>query len=242
MSRIKNWLKAEFINGQTKFDWWFLAIGILVQIAAIVYTCLNPDGMSNSVIFWTSVSGLTGIIAVVLCAQGKLSFYVFGFIQLFTYVFAVAIPERLWGEVGENVFYFITMIIGVVIWIKHYRTKEDGSTSVKSKLLSKNGWFISLVILFASTVVLALVLAKTSDPLPWFDSITTTAPFIAQIFLMLGYKEQWAFWIVEDILSLIMFAILGNWIMIIQYAFWTVNCIYGWIKWERLAATSHEEM
>ena len=51
---------------------------------------------------------------------------------------------------------------------------------------------------------------------------------------MLGYREQWAFWIIEDILSLVMFIILSNWIMVAQYLFWTINCIYGLIKWSKL--------
>lgn len=231
---MKKWLRSEFMNGHTKFDWAFLALGILVQIAAIVYATLHPNGMTPPQVFWTSVSGITGIVSVVLCAQGKISFYLFGFIQLFTYVFAVAIPEKLWGEVGENIFYFITMIIGMIIWLKNYHT-VDGDAKVSAKKLGKIGWFFSLLLLAISTVVLALILAGTSDPLPWFDSITTTAPFIAQIFLMFGYRDQWAFWIIEDILSLVMFIVLGNWIMTVQYLFWTVNCVYGWYKWSKEA-------
>lgn len=236
---VKNWLKKEFVNGQTKFDWTFMITGILIQILAIVYTVFNPDGMSGSQVFWTSVSGITGIVSVVLCAQGKISFYVFGYIQLFSYVFAVAIPERLWGELWENVFYFVTMLIGMVIWIKNYKCNDDGA-KVESKKLSKHGIVLSVFVLIVSTIILALVLKGTSDPLPWFDSITTTAPFIAQIFLMLGYRDQWAYWIIEDILSFVMFVILGNWIMVAQYLFWTVNCVYGWYKWSKNATTRNE--
>ena len=225
-------MKNEFINGQTNCDWGFLIIGIIVQIAAIIYTIFNPDGMSNTQIFWTAISGITGILSVVLCAQGKISFYVFGYIQLFTYVFAVAIPERLWGELWENVFYFVTMIIGMIIWFKRYHCNESGSR-VASKKLSKWGWVASIALLVVSTVIVSLVLQNTSDPLPWFDSITTTAPFIAQIFLMFGYRDQWAFWVIEDILSLGMFIVLGNWIMVAQYLFWTINCVYGWYKWSK---------
>lgn len=232
MNKIKNILKTEFVNGQTKFDWWFLIVGILIQMAAIVYTVFNPDGMTQSQVFWTSVSGITGIVSVVLCAQGKISFYVFGYVQLFTYVFAVAIPERLWGELWENVFYFVTMLAGMFIWLKNYSNSENGA-KVKSKILTKTGWIVSIVALGISTIVLAIILQNTSDPLPWFDSITTTAPFIAQIFLMLGYRDQWAFWIIEDVLSLAMFIVLGNWIMVAQYLFWTINCIYGWLKWSK---------
>lgn len=231
--KIKDKLKAEFIDGQTKTDWIFLATGLIIQIAAIIFSYLHPDGMTPVQLFWTSVSGLTGIVSVVLCAQGKISFYIFGFIQLFTYVFAVALPAKLWGEVGENVFYFVTMVVGMVIWAKNYKLGTKGGAKVNPKILTVRGWIWSIVILIISTIGLALGLTYTSDPLPWFDSITTTAPFIAQIFLMFGYREQWAFWIIEDILSLGMFIILGNWIMVAQYLFWTINTIYGWIMWSR---------
>lgn len=233
MTKIKKWLRSEFISGQTKTDWLFLALGIAIQIVAIVITCLAPGDMTSAQIFWTSVSGLTGIVSVVLCAQGKISFYLFGFIQLFSYVFAVAIPEHLWGEVGENGFYFVTMIIGMFMWMKHYKTNEQGGAAVKSLKFTPSRWVIWLVVLVVSTVGLALALQYTNDPLPWFDSITTTAPFIAQILLMIGYREQWAFWLIEDVLSLGMFIVLGNWIMVAQYLFWTINTIYGWIKWSR---------
>ena len=73
-----------------------------------------------------------------------------------------------------------------------------------------------------------------NDPEPWLDSITTVIPLVGQILMVIGYKEQWAFWLVEDVISLIMFAILGNWIMMAQYIFWTSNCVYGYFKWRKI--------
>lgn len=234
---MKELLKKEFINGHKPFDYCFLALGIILQVIAIVYGFVtgNPDSII------TIISGLTGIISVVLCAEGKISFYLFGYVQLLTYVFGVAIPYALWGEVIENVFYFVTMIIGTVIWIKNYKVDGSNEARVTPKRLGAKGWIISIIALIVSFVAFGLVLTKIhivlpfleADPTPWFDSITTVAPFIGQIYLMLGYREQWAFWIIEDVLSLIMFIILGNWIMVAQYLFWTINCIYGWVKWSK---------
>lgn len=237
MNRIKSVLKSEFINGQTKFDWIFLVVGILMQIAAVVYGYFS--GTPDSAI--SIISALTGIVSVVLCAQGKISFYIFGYIQLLTYVFGIAIPLHLWGEVFENIFYFVTMIVGTVIWFKNYKKTDEDAIKIEPKKMGAKGWVISLVSLGISTVILAFILmhihewipSLEADPTPWFDSITTTAPFIAQIFLMLGYRDQWAFWVIEDVLSLIMFAILGNWVMVAMYLFWTINCGYGWYKWSK---------
>ena len=36
-----------------------------------------------------------------------------------------------------------------------------------------------------------------------------------------------------DVTSVVMFIILGNWVMVAQYIFWTINCIYGWVKWSK---------
>ena len=239
MYKVKNALKAEFINGRTVFDWIFLLCGILLQTFAIVYGFMSGNPES-----WVSiVSGLTGIVAVVLCAQGKISFYLFGYIQLLTYVFGIAIPFALWGEVIENIFYFVTMVYGTYIWFKNYKKKENGSTEIDAKKLSKKGWLISLSILIVGTIMTGILLTNAhiwfpsifpeADPTPWLDAITTIAPAVAQIFLMLGYRDQWFFWIIEDIISIVMFVILGSWVMVAQYLFWTINCIYGWYMWSK---------
>lgn len=237
MTKIKNILKSEFITGKTTFDWCFMGFGILLQIFAIWYGYHTgtPDSITSI------ISGITGIISVILCAQGKISFYLFGYIQLLTYVFGIAIPFSLWGEVGENIYYFITMIVGTCIWFKNYKTSDNSGSVVKSKRLNKKGWIICLAVFIIGTIALAYVLAHlhewipslSADPTPWLDSITTVAPFLAQILLMVGYREQWAFWVVEDIVSLVMFITLGSWVMVAQYLFWTINCVYGWVKWTK---------
>lgn len=227
-NNIKEILKSEFIIGQTWFDWAFLCFGILLQVFAIVYGFAigSPDNT------YSIISALTGIISVVLCAQGKISFYVFGYIQLLTYVFGVAIPNRLYGEIWENVFYFVTMVYGTYVWFKNYKTLETGKPiKIEGKVLTKKQSLNLVLTTIVGIAALALILTKTKDPVPFFDAVTTVSAVIAQILLMLGYREQWAGWIIEDIASIVMFIILKNWVMTAQYIFWTVNCIYGWIKW-----------
>lgn len=233
MERIKKWLKAEFINGQTTFDWVFLVFGLLLQVFAIVYGYVSgtPDNVASI------ISALTGVVSVVLCAQGKISFYLFGYIQLFTYVFGVALPNHLYGEIGENIFYVITMIIGMVIWAKNYKKVENDTDKVeiKAKELTPKNNLIMWGIMIVGIIILAIILNNTNDPVPFFDAVTTIPAFVAQILLMLGYREQWVGWIIEDISSVIMFVIIGNWVMVAQYVFWTINCVYGWIKWSKSA-------
>lgn len=221
-------MKAEFINGRTKFDWAFLGIGLLLQIIAIIYGYMT--GTPDSVI--SIICSIAGVISVVLCAQGKISFYLFAYIQMFTYTFGVAIPNHLWGEAWENLFYFITQTYGIYAWYKIYRIKQDNqSAEVKGKKLNGIGWIITMGTLVIGVTILTIVLNKTSDPQPFLDAISTIPAFIAQILMVLGYREQWLHWLIIDVASVIMFIAVGNWVMVAMFVFWTINCIYGWYKW-----------
>lgn len=227
---IKKVLKEEFVNGKTKFDWFFLGLGLVMQIIAIVYGYITntPDSLVSI------ISSISGVLSVVLCAQGKISFYVFGFVQLFTYVFGVAIPNKLWGEAWENLFYFVTMLYGIYAWTKIYNKRSDNKSSeVKAKKLNGIGWVITMGALIVGTAILTFVLKNTQDPLPFWDAISTVPAFIAQILMVLGYREQWLHWCIIDVASVIMFIMIGNWMMVAMFIFWTLNCIYGWYKWSK---------
>lgn len=202
-------------------DAWFMIILVCAQAITAIWA-------KNDVISF--ISGMAGIISVVLCSQKKLTFYLFGFIQLFTYCF-ICFQQHLWGEVIENWFYAITMIIGFGIWIKNYNKEKY---EVIPKSLSFNGKVTAGLIFMLGTLVTAFVLdIYTNDPYPWLDAISTVPAFIAQILMICGYKEQWRYWIIVDITSIIMWMIIGNPFMVVQFVLWTINCIYGIMKWEQ---------
>ena len=174
------------------------------------------------------ISGMTGIISVILCSQKKISFYVFGFIQLATYVYIV-IQEHLYGELVENIFYAVTMVVGIFIWIFNYNKVKY---EVKQKKLSDFGKYAWALVFVIGTYMTWLCLRMyTDDQLPLLDAISTVPAFIAQILMICCYKEQWAYWLIVYISSIVMWAIIGNPFMIVQFSLWTINCIYGAHKW-----------
>ena len=200
-------LKTEFINGRTAFDWGFLVLGLLLQVAAIIYGYMTgtPDGLISI------ICSISGVISVVFCAQGKISFYLFAYIQMFTYTFGVAIPNHLWGKAWENLFYFITQTYGIYAWYKIYRIKQENqSAEVKAKKLNIIGWLITMGGLAAGVTVLTIILHHTNDPLPFLDAISTIPAFIAQVLMCLGYREQWLHWLIIDVASVIMFVMVGK--------------------------------
>lgn len=220
------WLKNEFWNGYTSFERWFFASMIALQ--AIVY-CFAPDS-------WIGiVCGIAGCACVALTAKGKISSYIFNFIQMITYMI-ICWDAALYFEFGEQVFYFGACIVGVFLWNKNMNKNSDGTEQVKCQKMNLKQWLLVALATALTTALLGLfgdlVLGGT---LPYMDAFSVALAVIAQILMVLRYREQWAIWILIDITSLVMFVILGNWSMVAMYIAWTINAIYGWYNWTKLA-------
>ena len=220
------WLKNEFWNGYTLFEKIFLLSMVLLQI--IVY-CFVPDTPIGI------ICGIAGCICVVLTAKGKISSYIFNFIQMINYM-VICWDAALYLEFGEQVFYFIACIFGVILWKKNMTKNEDGTEQVKAKKFKFWQWLATISATLLGTVVLGwfgdVVLNST---LSYLDAATVALAVIAQLLMVWRYREQWAIWIAIDVFSLIMFIILGNWSMVAMYIAWTINALYGWYNWSKLS-------
>lgn len=238
MDRIKYVLLDEFVSGKTWFDWAFLGVGLALQILAIVMGFMAGTPDSPGLI----VSGIAGVVSVVLCSQGKISFYLFGFVQLFTYVFCFSIPNRLHGETVENAMYFITMLYGIYAWKKRYGANHERSDSleIRARKLGIRGNAVLFAGFCIGVVAYYLVLANvpmfgSMDSDPFMDSITSVPAYIAQILMVMGFREQWLYWFILDVGSIALAARAGSWVMTAQFVFWTLNCCYGFWNWTRMA-------
>lgn len=221
------WLKNEFWVGYTKFEKIFLAAMIALQ--AIVY-CFVPDSPIGI------ICGIAGCICVVLTAKGKISSYAFNFIQMITYMI-ICWDLALYLEFGEQVFYFIVCIYGVFAWKKNMQKNSDGTEQVKAKKFKLWQWLAAVAITIVSTGLLGYFGAEVlGSTMPYLDAMTVALAVIAQLLMVWRYREQWACWILIDMISLIMFIALGNWSMVAMYVAWTINAFYGWYNWTKLNA------
>ena len=222
-----NWLENEFWNGYTKFEKVFLLS--MVALQAIVY-CFVPDSLIGM------ICGVAGCICVVLTAKGKISSYIFNFIQMITYMI-ICWDLALYLEFGEQVFYFIVCIFGVFMWKKNMKKNEDGTEQVKAKKFKPWQWIVSVIVVALSTWLLGFFGAEVlGSTLPYLDAMTVALAVIAQLLMVCRYREQWACWILIDVVSLVMFIVLGEWSMVAMYVAWTINAFYGWYNWTKLNA------
>ena len=156
-------------------------------------------------------------------------FYWFGFAQLFTYV-ALCLQQKLYGEIAENAFYLATMLYGMYHWHKNY-DNEKLEVKTRSFNLEINLDVLSFTVI--GIVLLYITLSYTDDTQPFMDAITTVPAITAQILMILRYKESWFYWLIIDIGSIIMWINANDWCMVAQFIFWSINCMYGYYKWNK---------
>jgi nicotinamide mononucleotide transporter len=201
--------------------WLFLVTGLLVQIITF---CLIPHSP------WAMISGVFGICSVVLSAQGNILTFVFGFVQVATYTYLCCV-ERFYAEIAINIYYFVTMIYGVYCWRKRL---YDNTMQVQTRRLSPR--FVPLLtvaILVISFLTGWLLESYTDDPQPYLDAFTTIPAIVAQVLMVMAYREQWYLWLIVDALAVVMWLRAENYCMAAQYVFWCANCIYGYIQWSK---------
>lgn len=218
------WIKNEFWTGYNLFEKLFMLSMLLVQI--IVF-CIAPDTPLGV------ISGIAGVISVVLCAKGKISFYFIGFVQTISYLF-LAWQNRFYGEVIENIFYLVTMIWGIFVWKRNMEHNDDGTSDVKAKKFSVVQWVLAIIGTIISTVVMGYWLTTIGSAQAYTDAATNVMAIFAQLLMVRCYREQWIWWIIIDLFCIKMWFVAGNWSMVAMYIAWTANCIYGWYNWSKL--------
>lgn len=232
MEKIKNWLKNEFWVGYNLFEKLFLVSMLLLQI--VVYFIV-PDTVIGI------ISGIAGVISVVLCAKGKISFYFIGFVQTISYLY-LAWTNAFYGEVIENVFYLVTMVWGIFLWKKNMQKNEDGTSDVKAKKFNWWQWLISVVFTVIATVIMGYILDNIGSNQAYLDAATNVMAIFAQLLMIWRYREQWIWWVVIDVICMIMWFNVGNWSMVAMYIAWTINALYGWYNWSKLNKVQNKEV
>lgn len=201
----------------------FIIVGMVIQV--VTFLLMPHDS-------WLSLlSGCLGICSVCLAAQGNILTFVFGFAQVITYTY-LCVTQRFYGEIGINAYYFLTMIYGVVFWKKRLGKKEEGFEVTTRSLPRSLFAFIAAGTLAVSAATGWALAAWTDDTQPYLDAFTTVPALVAQVLMILVYREHWFIWLAVDILSVVLWLRAGDYCMTAQYAFWCANCLYGLRKWK----------
>ena len=212
------------------FDWSFLIAGWLVQVVVFLIAPAHPLSL---------VSGLLGITSVILCSQGNILTFFFGFGQILTYTYLCWL-ERFYAGIAMNAFYFVSQIYGIYAWRRLVRHADDNRSQVITPRNIPLPVFAVIIAAMAAVAALSgwLLSRYTDDTQPYMDALTTVVSVVAQVMLVMAIRQQWWLWLFVDVLFVAMWIIAGNGCMVAQYIFWCANCVYGLIRWRNLISNA----
>ena len=218
---------------------WFLIVGVIVT--NIVYSVLT-----GSLEVIGSVAGITGVLCVVLVAKGSIWNYAFGLVNVSLYAW-ISYKAALYGDAGLNALYYLPMqFIGWWQWRRRGAAVSDAEAGengvqVKARRMTP----LQRVLLAAVCVVLVVaggfLLRYLGDPQPFKDSATTILSIIAQALMALAFMEQWALWIITNIISVVMWSVCvargdaHSGVMVIMWIFYLLNSLNGLRTWLKLS-------
>ncbi|OOB77770.1 MAG: nicotinamide mononucleotide transporter PnuC [Epulopiscium sp. Nuni2H_MBin003] len=220
----------NYFHDWTKFELVWLIASTLIMITLSIIWQDTPIAL---------ISGITGIIGVVLCAKGKISTYFFAVINVALYAF-ICYNAKLYGETMLNALYFLPMnFIGFFLWRKHQ--SNGGDVIVRN--LTKKGIILLTVVTAVSVIAYWQLLIFLGGHLALIDATTTIISVIALLLQVTRYSEQWILWIIVNIISIIMWVMLfmendpSAVTMITMWSAYLINAFYGYFNWRKIAST-----
>ena len=220
------------------FDW-FLILGVITT--NIIYSVLTGE-----LDLVGSLAGITGVLCVVLVAKGSIWNYAFGLVNVSLYAW-ISYKAALYGDAGLNALYYLPMqFIGWWQWRKRGAAMSEGESAgdgvqVKARRLDWSQRVLLVLGCFAAVTAVGFLLKYLGDPQPFKDSATTVLSVVAQALMALAFMEQWALWIITNVISVIMWGVCvlrgeaHAEVMVIMWVFYLLNSINGFRVWLKLS-------
>lgn len=89
------------------------------------------------------------------------------------------------------------------------------------------------------------ILTRIGGQLALIDAMSTVFSVIALIMQVARYAEQWLLWIIVNVVSVVMWVLLigkdsSAITMVVMWAAYLFNSVYGYYNWKKLAAKNKE--
>lgn len=220
----------DLVVGRTQLEWAYL---IIMSIVPIIVSLFASDSTLPGFI-----AAFTGVINVILVAEGRKSNYFFGVISTSIYL-VLSIQKAYYGEVLTNVYFVIMQPIGLYVWLMADRKRqeethqvEDSPTNVKARRMGLVDWIIAIAQTIIIWLTMGLIYQLIGSNRSFRDSVTDGTNVVGQKLMTELYVEQWVFWIATNLFSIYLWWAENQSIdIVVMYLLFTVNSIVGMYRW-----------
>ena len=197
-----------------------------LQVVATVYLLGNML-YSNLQAFdlMSTAMGLLGLFGNILLAHKKSSTFA---LNMSNNILGgvLSFQNRFFAEVGMNVIYFVTQAVQGIPYFKKHKD-ETGEVVTKSEIEP-----IKIITYIAfGTLAMGLISKYFDGNMVVLDSIQNGIAIGAQLRQMNGNADGWLLWVLSNIINIIVWASVGNWILVASFAAYAIVAVSGYLNW-----------
>ena len=182
---------------------------------------------------WLEIIGLvSGLLCVWLLIKENVLTFPIGLLYAVVTVVVVA-RANLFADVLLNLYYVLMNAYGWYFW-RYGGQERRHSDSLAVGLVPVTQWPWLFTAVAAGTLLMGLYFDHaTNADLPYPDSFTTVASFVAMWMSARKYLESWLLWFIIDVVQVVLYVVKGIEAYALLYLVYLGMAISGWLAWRR---------
>ena len=205
------------------------------------------------------IAATLGVVSVIFAKKENVLVFPTGIISTSIYIYLLA-QWSLYGDLIINIYYTIMSIYGWYMWtrIVDEKTKKHlpiSRTTKKEKLIALGIFTLASAFVifiyrhynvmpnnlnffesaqYAYNNLTSGNLTKFRKAVPFLDTFTTAAAFVAMWLMAIKKIENWTFWIATNLVSIPLYFVKGYGFTGIQYFIFLILAIQGYNQWKKI--------
>ena len=172
-----------------------------------------------------------GILSVWYAKRENILVFPTGIISTGIFVYILWVFGLL-GDMLINAYYFSMSIIGWYFWTR--KVDEDHFIPITRTNRQEKKWS---VLLFVGAVFFVFLVYSFFDKFnswtAYVDTLTTAIFFVGMWLMAKKKLENWAYWIIGDIITVPLYLYKGLIFTSLQYLLFTIIAVYGYMAWKK---------
>lgn len=216
------------------YEWLMAAIMVAIAVYAMIVAFVDPASSQNPA--WLTiinfVSAVCGVVCIFFCAKASISNFGFGLVNTVVYIVYLAY-WKIYGTMCLEIFFYLPFnIISWIVWARH----RDDMQPELAKARRLTWWqdVIVGVVVCASTVIYHAILVRVGGNVAWLDAATVALGIIATVLELFRYREQYALWIITDVVAVAMFVQHFDAVYLTKKSIYLIMAVIGLINWCKL--------